>query len=221
MSSEMIETVTYQGCVFFTYGSENVSDFDEAVSFWAYSCWQTVQKHGEQVAQWYVYWEALDIRKNRSGCCWNVRTIDRKHGHQFPYLNTNSFIHTCTRNQTPSIRLLLREKITAMHGTRRCHSFYEFNSTWEDSQSHMREFFFFFLGTAKAIRCSSQQRQTYEKSKTHFRKPQKAKMNRVFNSVVGKFCVQSQTSKPWFWTSTAYLWFKWTNVFCFNCVDQK
>lgn len=50
-----------------------------AVSCRLSSSWQLFTRSDSQakVAQWYVYWEALDNRKG-GGCCWNVTIIDKK-----------------------------------------------------------------------------------------------------------------------------------------------
>lgn len=50
-----------------------------SVSWRLSSVWQLFTRSDSEakVAQWYVYWEALDNRKG-GGCCWNVTTIDIK-----------------------------------------------------------------------------------------------------------------------------------------------
>lgn len=121
------------------------------------------------MAQWYVYWEALDNRKG-GGCCWNVTTIDKKHGHELPNLDTHTHTHwhKHTHIHTPhfqSHHSKEKKKLTAMHRTRRYHSFYKLFSTWKiHSYTYMREIF--FIGTAKAIKCVSLQQQNNNKNKT-------------------------------------------------------
>lgn len=113
-----------------------------------------------RVAQWYVYWEALDNIKG--GGCWNVTTIDKKHGVELPYLDTHtdtqSLIHTHTLLTSTSINPKKKKNLTTTHRTRQHHSLYKLISTWKiHSNTCMKEIF--FVGTAKAIKCLSQQQQ--------------------------------------------------------------
>ena len=147
-----------------------------AVSCCVSSVWQflthTQSRRGRAgVAQWYVYWEALDNRKG-GGCCWNVTTIDKKHGHELPYLDTHARTQTRTPTNTHArrhaltqvhIRSLQKERKNLQHCTGRDgnHSFFFFSY---ELIFYMENFTvthtwgrFFFIGTAKAIRCVSQQ----------------------------------------------------------------
>lgn len=149
-------TVCVCVCVRFTDGSENVSKVQtvlEARCLMSSNIRLTVshshagKKDGEQMAQWYVYWEALDNRKG-DGCCWNVTIIDQKnpkkkeekkdHRHQHPYLETRTHARTHSHSYTNILHLhsnhSREREIVSMHRTRRYHKFYELISTWKNSQ---------------------------------------------------------------------------------------
>lgn len=115
-----------------------------------------------RVAQWYVYWEALDNIKG--GGCWNVTTIDKKkHGVELPYLDTRTDIRSLIHAGTPPLPSIQRRRKTSRHRTGRdsitvCTSLFlheKFTVTC------MKEIF--FVGTAKAIRCVSQQQNNVRK----------------------------------------------------------
>lgn len=138
-----------------------------AVSCRAPSDWQFLtrtQAKGRRtrVAQWYVYWEALDNRKG-GGCCWNVTTIDEKHGRELPNLDTHARSHTHTHTYTQPrthphnlisipITPRRRKNLQQCTGQDGITVFYKLISTWKiHSYTYMREIF--FIGTAKAIKC--------------------------------------------------------------------
>lgn len=161
-------------CVRFTDGSENVSKVQtvlEARCLMSSNIRLTVshshagKKDGEQMAQWYVYWEALDNRKG-DGCCWNVTIIDQKtpkkkkkkkdHRHQHPYLETRthaqSFIH---KHSSPPLQSLQRERnrINAQDKTVSQVLRVNFYMKKFTVNTSVREIS--FLGTAKAIRSTT------------------------------------------------------------------
>lgn len=121
----------------------------------------------------------MDNRKG-GGCCWNVTTIDKKHGHQLPYLNTHTLKHTYTHTHTYTFFTSTpiapkREKTYSNAQDKTVSQFLQVRFYMKKfTVTHiMREIF--FLGTAKAIRCVSQQQQNNDekiKHFTHFVNPQ-------------------------------------------------
>lgn len=75
-----------------------------------------------RLAQWYVYWEALDNRKG-GGCCRNVTTIDKGAGKKREKQTWNLiFRHSHTNHLSTAYTIMYsrsRIKLTAMHKTGR------------------------------------------------------------------------------------------------------
>lgn len=110
-----------------------------------------------RLAQWYVYWEALDNRKG-GGCCWNVTTIDEK-----TWTWNLLSRHTHTRTHTPHHNSLWKREKTYSNAQDETVITVSTSSFLHEkfTVTHMREVF--FIGTAKAIRCLSQQQNKDEK----------------------------------------------------------
>lgn len=81
------------------------------------SVWQLFTRSDSEakVAQWYVYWEALDNRKG-GGCCRNVTTIDKKRTQK---IKMDRKTRILTRAGTRAPQTNLGKELTAMHRTRR------------------------------------------------------------------------------------------------------
>lgn len=188
---------TMTTCVRFTDGSwECLQSSDGAWGLWSHadchhtdSLSHTAQKDGEQVAQWYVYWEALDNRKRWWLLleCHNHRQKQNKtwtstplSTHAHPRTHTDTHVHSRTAplHSHHSKENKNLQQCTGQDGITVSTSSFLHGKI--HSCTYMREIF--FLGTAKAIRCLSQQQRIMIKIKTFytFLKPSAAQMDWMF-----------------------------------------
>lgn len=131
-----------------------------AVSRCVSSVWQFLTQHTAGEADWHndMFIEKLWIIEKVVAAAGMSQPLTKKHGHEISYLDT----HTHARSHThasPQHTLKEGKNLQQCTGRDGNHSFYKLISTWKiHSYTYsMREVF--FIGTAKAVRCLSQQQQ--------------------------------------------------------------